>query len=105
MFPGPYGFLAERLPGCGLAVIMLMLAPLLLWAEPGELPMQLHHPLLNGISTQHSTLTTGKPSPTTRCRAIDTVPTAPMITYYSQRASDGGLMIAEATCIMPSAHG
>ena len=44
-------------------------------------------------------------APLTRCRAIDTVPTPPMVEYYRQRATDGGLMIAEATCIMPSAHG
>lgn len=40
-----------------------------------------------------------------RCRAIDTVPVPAMATYYNQRASDGGLVIAEATCITPGAHG
>lgn len=44
-------------------------------------------------------------APLTRCRAIDTVPMPQMAIYYAQRATDGGLMIAEATCIMPSAHG
>lgn len=44
-------------------------------------------------------------APLTRCRAIGTVPIPEMALYYSQRATDGGLMIAEATCIMPQAHG
>ncbi|GBF95506.1 12-oxophytodienoic acid reductase [Raphidocelis subcapitata] len=44
-------------------------------------------------------------APLTRCRAIDTVPVPEMALYYAQRASEGGLMIAEATCIMPQAHG
>lgn len=44
-------------------------------------------------------------APLTRCRAIDTVPTPPMAVYYAQRASQGGLMVAEATCISVAAHG
>jgi hypothetical protein len=33
--------------------------------------------------------------PPPRCRAIDTIPVPAMATYYAQRATDGGLMIAE----------
>jgi hypothetical protein len=33
--------------------------------------------------------------PPTRCRAIDTVPVPQMALYYAQRATEGGLMIAE----------
>lgn len=44
-------------------------------------------------------------APLTRCRAIDTVPVPQMGVYYGQRATQGGLMIAEATCISPAAHG
>ncbi|KAI8475127.1 MAG: putative 12-oxophytodienoic acid reductase [Monoraphidium minutum] len=44
-------------------------------------------------------------APLTRCRAIDTVPVPAMATYYGQRATQGGLMIAEATCISVAAHG
>ncbi len=44
-------------------------------------------------------------APLTRSRAFGTVPTASMVTYYSQRASQGGFLIAEATPINASAHG
>ena len=46
-------------------------------------------------------------APLTRSRAHtpDGIPTALMRDYYAQRASDGGLIIAEATSISPSARG
>eukprot|EP00887_Chlorella_sp_A99_P000665 scaffold5.g665.t1 len=44
-------------------------------------------------------------APLTRCRAIDTIPHKNAITYYSQRASQGGLLLTEATCISERAHG
>jgi 2,4-dienoyl-CoA reductase-like NADH-dependent reductase (Old Yellow Enzyme family) len=44
-------------------------------------------------------------APLTRCRAIDTIPGGPMQTYYGQRASKGGLMLTEATCIMDGSYG
>lgn len=43
--------------------------------------------------------------PLTRCRAIGAVPRKDMATYYEQRTTDGGLLIAEATCICPEAQG
>ncbi|BDA42129.1 12-oxophytodienoate reductase 1 [Coccomyxa sp. Obi] len=44
-------------------------------------------------------------APLTRCRALGTVPQPAAIEYYSQRATKGGLMITEATCIAPEGHG
>jgi N-ethylmaleimide reductase len=46
-------------------------------------------------------------APLTRSRAgkADAVPTELMVRYYSQRASDGGLIISEATNISSSAQG
>lgn len=44
-------------------------------------------------------------APLTRCRAIGTVPVPEAALYYEQRATDGGLLISEATCISPAAHG
>jgi N-ethylmaleimide reductase len=46
-------------------------------------------------------------APLTRSRAgqADLVPTDLMVKYYSQRASDGGFIISEATNISPSARG
>ncbi|KAL4440482.1 hypothetical protein ABPG75_003483 [Micractinium tetrahymenae] len=44
-------------------------------------------------------------APLTRCRAIDSIPRSNAVEYYSQRASDGGLIISEATCISDTAHG
>ena len=43
--------------------------------------------------------------PLTRDRALGTVPQPNMAIYYSQRAHDGSLMIAEGTCVSPEAHG
>ena len=43
-------------------------------------------------------------APLTRCRAIDTIPQPAAAEYYSQRAT-GGLIINEATCVAPEAHG
>ncbi|CAG9463198.1 unnamed protein product [Pedinophyceae sp. YPF-701] len=43
--------------------------------------------------------------PLTRCRATGCVPQPLAVEYYSQRATAGGLMICEATCISPEAHG
>lgn len=45
-------------------------------------------------------------APLTRCRAIDTIPaTAAAALYYSQRATEGGLLISEGTCISLQSHG
>ncbi|KAH9562636.1 hypothetical protein CY35_05G082400 [Sphagnum magellanicum] len=44
-------------------------------------------------------------APLTRCRAIGFVPQPAAATYYSQRASEGGLLIAEATGISPTSFG
>jgi hypothetical protein len=44
-------------------------------------------------------------APLTRCRAIGFVPQPAAATYYSQRASEGGLLIAEATGISPTSLG
>jgi hypothetical protein len=38
-------------------------------------------------------------------RAINNVPVPQAALYYSQRATDGGLMISEATAISPEAYG
>lgn len=38
-------------------------------------------------------------------RAVGTVPPPNMVTYYAQRASEGGLLLSKATCIGPRAHG
>ena len=43
-------------------------------------------------------------APLTRCRAINTIPQPAAAEYYSQRAT-GGLIINEATCVAPEAHG
>ncbi|KIZ03664.1 N-ethylmaleimide reductase [Monoraphidium neglectum] len=44
-------------------------------------------------------------APLTRSRAINNVPVPQAALYYSQRATDGGLMISEATAISPEAYG
>ena len=46
-------------------------------------------------------------APLTRCRAVngDCVLTDVTATYYNQRASEGGLIIAEATQITPQGQG
>ncbi|KAI8470316.1 MAG: putative 12-oxophytodienoic acid reductase [Monoraphidium minutum] len=44
-------------------------------------------------------------APLTRCRALGGVPQPNMVTYYSQRASEGGLVVSEATCVSETAHG
>lgn len=44
-------------------------------------------------------------APLTRCRAFGTVPQPNAARYYAQRASPGGLMISEATCISQAGHG
>jgi hypothetical protein len=44
-------------------------------------------------------------APLTRSRAIGSVPQPAAATYYSQRASEGGLLIAEATGISPTSLG
>lgn len=41
----------------------------------------------------------------TRCRALNGIPNEAMVKYYSQRATNGGLIIAEGTFISPTAHG
>jgi len=43
--------------------------------------------------------------PLTRDRAIDNIPNELMAEYYGQRASEGGLLITEATDITPQAQG
>lgn len=44
-------------------------------------------------------------APLTRCRAIDQTPNIAAATYYSQRATKGGLLISEATVISPDGTG
>lgn len=44
-------------------------------------------------------------APLTRCRAIGGIPAASTVEYYSQRATEGGLIVSEATCVSPTAHG
>ncbi|GLJ55777.1 hypothetical protein SUGI_1197670 [Cryptomeria japonica] len=44
-------------------------------------------------------------APLTRQRSYDCMPQAHAILYYSQRASPGGLLIAEATGVSPTAQG
>lgn len=44
-------------------------------------------------------------APLTRCRAFDTIPQQLAAEYYSQRATDGGLMISEATVVSERGHG
>jgi hypothetical protein len=39
------------------------------------------------------------------CRAPDTIPADAMAVYYSQRATQGGLLISEATCISQQGQG
>lgn len=41
----------------------------------------------------------------TRCRALNGIPNEAMVEYYSQRATNGGLLISEGTFISPAAHG
>ncbi|XP_021714015.1 artemisinic aldehyde Delta(11(13)) reductase-like isoform X1 [Chenopodium quinoa] len=41
----------------------------------------------------------------TRCRALNGIPNDAMVEYYSQRATNGGLLISEGTFISPTAHG
>lgn len=41
----------------------------------------------------------------TRCRALDGIPNEAIVDYYSQRATQGGLLITEGTFISPTAHG
>jgi N-ethylmaleimide reductase len=44
-------------------------------------------------------------APLTRNRAPNTVPMPAMATYYGQRATAGGLVISEATCISQQGQG
>ncbi|XP_006655911.2 12-oxophytodienoate reductase 1 [Oryza brachyantha] len=44
-------------------------------------------------------------APLTRCRSYGNVPQPHAVLYYSQRATRGGLLIAEATDISPTAQG
>ncbi|KAL2928639.1 Artemisinic aldehyde Delta(11(13)) reductase [Bienertia sinuspersici] len=44
-------------------------------------------------------------APMTRCRALNGIPNEAMVEYYSQRATQGGLLISEGTFISPTAHG
>ncbi|KAF2925812.1 hypothetical protein DAI22_06g080000 [Oryza sativa Japonica Group] len=44
-------------------------------------------------------------APLTRCRSYGHVPQPHAAVYYSQRATNGGLLIAEATVISPTAQG
>lgn len=56
-------------------------------------------------STADRTTTSHKCTRPHRCRAINTVPVPEAALYYSQRATDGGLLISEATTITPAAQG
>lgn len=44
-------------------------------------------------------------APLTRCRAFDTIPQPLAAEYYSQRTTDGGLLITEATVVSERGHG
>ncbi|MCO5609771.1 hypothetical protein L7F22_064003 [Adiantum nelumboides] len=44
-------------------------------------------------------------APLTRCRSYDNVPQPHAVLYYSQRATPGGFLIGEATCISDTAQG
>jgi 12-oxophytodienoic acid reductase len=45
-------------------------------------------------------------APLTRCRALDSVPQAAHVEYYTQRAAvPGGLLITEANAVAPEAFG
>ena len=44
-------------------------------------------------------------APLTRCRAFGTIPQPLAATYYSQRATAGGLMISEGTVVSERGHG
>jgi len=44
-------------------------------------------------------------APLTRCRALGGIPNQALVDYYSQRATNGGLIISEATFISPTAIG
>ncbi|CAH9135112.1 unnamed protein product [Cuscuta epithymum] len=44
-------------------------------------------------------------APCTRCRALDNIPQQAHIVYYSQRATQGGLLITEGTMIDPTSAG
>ena len=44
-------------------------------------------------------------APLTRNRATGTISQPAAVTYYSQRATEGGLMVSEATCVSVSGHG
>lgn len=44
-------------------------------------------------------------APMTRCRAINGIPQAALVEYYTQRSTDGGLLITEGTMTCPTAAG
>lgn len=44
-------------------------------------------------------------APMTRCRARDTLATDMMEEFYSQRATEGGLLISEGVCVAANGHG
>jgi 12-oxophytodienoic acid reductase len=44
-------------------------------------------------------------APVTRCRSFGSIPQPAAAVYYGQRATQGGLLIAEAAAISPQAHG
>ena len=44
-------------------------------------------------------------APLTRCRAMGTIPQPSAITYYTQRAYKGGLLLSEGTSPSPTGYG
>ncbi|WCJ42779.1 12-oxophytodienoate reductase 3 [Euphorbia peplus] len=44
-------------------------------------------------------------APMTRCRALNGIPNAGLVDYYTQRSTPGGFLITEGTLISPSAPG
>eukprot|EP00897_Mesotaenium_endlicherianum_P003077 jgi/Mesen1/2798/ME000172S01948 len=44
-------------------------------------------------------------APLTRCRAYGTIPQPAAITYYTQRATKGGFMLSEGTCVSQQGQG
>ena len=44
-------------------------------------------------------------APLTRDRATGTITQPAAVTYYTQRATKGGLMVSEGTCVSVEGHG
>ncbi|XP_057828462.1 12-oxophytodienoate reductase 7 [Cryptomeria japonica] len=71
--------------------------------DPADNTPQLLSPLQMGpmFSLSHRVVL----APVTRCRAIDNIPQACHVKFYSQRTTKGGLLISEANAVSPQAIG